>query len=74
MRESQFSLTFENLVCNVRDAIIDWEEPFTYNTVPEILAGIESGRLNKDDYEVNYHIMGGVYDPSIRDYRMLKLF
>ncbi len=56
MRESQFSLTFEVLVSNVRDAIIDWDGGDL--TFQEIIDGLASGRLSKEDYKVHYHYEG----------------
>ena len=53
MRESEFSLTFELLISNVRDAIIDWDGGDL--AFEEIVDGLVSGRLSKEDYEVRYH-------------------
>lgn len=63
-------MTFEVLIQNVSDAIIDWDHPYSFNTFREISEGISDGRLKREDYEITYHIMGGVYDPQFGDYKM----
>lgn len=63
-------MNFELLIANVRDAVVDWEEPQFFNTFKEIIDGINDGKLKREDYEINYHILGGVWDPSYRDFNM----
>jgi hypothetical protein len=57
-------MNFELLIENVRDAVIDWNDAIFFDTAPKIIDGTTNNRLDKEDDEVYYHIVGGIYDPQ----------
>lgn len=74
MLESKREIGFEILINSVRDANVDWDDFYSPSTIKEVIDGVNSGRLNGEDYEIRYSILGGVYDLSRRDWAMREIY
>jgi uncharacterized protein YutD len=73
MFESKPEVGFEILINNVRDAVLCWDQEDFFDTFSNILDGIDRGVLKKEDYEIRYSLMGGIYDPRLGEYNMQRL-